>query len=328
MANIKPILLLNIKLLYLTYLNFVRDKVPNYGAAIAYYALFSIPPTILILISILGFWVAPQALEGTLSVSLEKLMGHDIATQIQNAVISVSNKQQNQLAVSFSTVSLFIIAAGMFNSIQDALHHIFGVYSQTPTDFFQNLFNRVISYSFLFLMGAMLIVTIFLNSALSFIGELAIRNISWLQHNLKLSFQFLSTCLEVINGNLTQLLNNGTSFLIIMGLFTLIYRLLPDVILKWNIALRGALLATSLFWIVKSIIHIYLSNLLMANAYGAAGSAILFMVWIYVTAQIFLLGAEYIKVLCLHYKIELVSHNYVGKLRAVIKKRNDRKNKI
>ncbi len=253
----------------------VDDYAPSMGAALAYYTLFSIAPLLLIVISIAGLVFGPDAARGEIFAELRDLMGSEGAAAAQALLQSVNKPAQGVLATIVGFVLLGAGAISVFGELQNALDRIcrapprpggLGVWALVRT--------RLLSFGMVLGIGFLLIVSLAASAAVAAVG--------------KFSAPLFGAWVLV-----AELLNFLLSFALVTATFAMIYKIIPRVRIGWRDVWIGAAATALLFAIGKSLIGIYLGRSGLASGFGAAGSLIVLLVWMYYSAQIFLLGAEF-----------------------------------
>jgi membrane protein len=258
--------------------NFIADRAMSRGAAIAYYTTFSLAPVLLLLIAIAGFFFGEEAVRGAILGELGGLMGRDGATALEEMVQSASDTGSGIAATTISVILLVIAATTMLAELQDALNVIWNAPPQNISGWWSLIRARLLSLALIGAIAFLLLVSLAVSAALTAFGKYV-------------AGPEVSTLLEA--------LNFFVSFLVLTGLFALVYKILPDRRLAWRDVGVGAAVTAALFTVGKFLIGLYLGTSDLASSYGAAGAFILVLVWVYYSAQIFLLGAEFTKVYAL-----------------------------
>jgi membrane protein len=254
---------------------FIEDGALTLGAAIAYYTIFSIAPILIIVIAIAGLVFGQDAAEGAIVVQLSGLMGHESAEALQNMITSASNRQSGIIATLVGVGTLLIGATGVFGEIQSSLNAIWKAEPSTST-VSRLVRARIASLGLILTLGFLLMVSLVVSAALSALDT------------------YLTGIFSGIH-LLFQVLNFVLSFGLISVLFAAIYKFLPDKQIMWRDVGMGAITTALLFTIGKTLIGLYIGSSKVASSYGAAGALIVILLWIYYSAQIFLLGAEFTK---------------------------------
>ena len=262
------------KLLSATYLKWSEDHAQGLGAALAFYTVFSLAPLLLIVIAIAGLVFGQEAAEGHIIGQIQGLVGEESAKAIQGILENVRKPATGLIATALAIVTLLFGATGVFAQLQEALNTIWGVENKPELGILQILINRFLSFMTVLGSGFLLLASLVLSAGLAAIG-----------HRL----EYLLPGPEP----LIQAINFLVSFGVITVLFAMIYKVLPDVSIEWNDVWIGAGMTSLLFTIGKFLIGLYLGKSDVGVVYGAAGSLIVILLWVYYAAQIFLLGAEF-----------------------------------
>ncbi|BFM44435.1 YihY/virulence factor BrkB family protein [Flavobacterium sp. CFS9] len=279
-------------LLRTTFLEFNDDNAIKLSAALSYYTIFALPPLLIIIITICGFFFGEEAVTGELYGQINRLVGNDAAIQIQDAIKNVQLSDSNVFVTIFGVVMLLIGASGVFAEIQSSINFIWGLRAKPNKGLKKFIQNRIMSFSMIVSVGFLMLVSLMLNAVL-----------------------------DVLNARLKLYLADSTVYLfyiinliIVLGsitlLFAIIFRTLPDGIIKWRDAFIGAGCTAILFMIGKFAIGFYLGNSTIASVYGAAGSVIIILVWVYYSAIILYFGAEFTKVYAKTYGGKIAPNGY------------------
>jgi membrane protein len=242
---------------------FNEDKALRLGAALAYYTLFSIAPLLLIAIAIAGLVFGRSQAQAQIVGQLRKLMGDAGAKAIAEMLVSAAKPKSGTLAIVIGAATLLFGAAGVFGQLKDALNTIWDVEKKEKRGILAFIKRRFLSFAMVFGVGFILLVSLVIDAALSAIG---------------------SALWEPV-----QLL---VSFAVITVLFAMIFRYLPDVRIEWRDVWFGAAFTSLLFVLGKFGLGLYLGKSAIGSSYGAAGSLVVMLVWIYWSANILLFGAE------------------------------------
>jgi membrane protein len=254
------------------------DQATTLGAAVAYYTVFSIAPLFIITISIAGFVFGREAAQGQIFEQLRALIGETSAAAVQDVVESATSKPATGVvATILGFVALIIGASGVFAQMQASLNAIWRVQPKPGRGVFWGLVrDRILSFGFILIVGFLLLISLILSAIIAFIGE-------W--------FGGFVPGVEV----LIQILNAIISLAVITLLFAMIFKFLPDIEIAWRDVWIGALITAALFTVGKEILGLYLGKSGVASSYGAAGSLIVLLLWVYYSAQIVFFGAEFTK---------------------------------
>jgi membrane protein len=255
---------------------FIADDALSRGASISFYTVTSIGPVLFIVVAIAGLVFGEDAARGAISQQLGALMGKDAADLVERAVQSAAGRSTGIIASAIGVITLLITASGIFGEMQSALNKIWKAQPQGIT-ISRLVRARIASLGLVAALGFLLLVSLVVSALLSALADYI---------DARLPFGAL----------MFQLLHFVMSFALISVLFAAIYKVLPDVKLSWRDVTIGAVVTALLFNLGKFLIGLYLAHSAMASSYGAAGALIVILLWVYYSAQIFLLGAEFTKV--------------------------------
>lgn len=256
-----------------------KDRATRMGAALAYYTIFSITPLLIVAIALAGFFFGQDAAEGRIVREIQGLLGKEGALAIQEMIKSVRKPDTNIIATVVGIGTLLLGATGVFTQIQDSLNSIWGVEPDPKRGWGDIIRERLGSFTMVFGTGFLLLVSLLIDAVLSAFTEYISR--------------LLGSHLSVY---LLKVTNFSISFFIITLLFGMIYKVLPDVDIDWKDVGLGAVVTSILFIIGKFAISLYLGNSNIGAAYGAAGTMIVMLVWIFYASLIFLFGAEFTQI--------------------------------
>ena len=251
------------------------DFAPSMGAALAYYTLFSIAPLLIIFIAIAGLVFGQDAARGEIVAQIEGLIGRDGAIAVQGLLKSTSEPAQGFVAILISTIMVIIGATSVFAELQSDLDRIWRVPAPAnQLGIFLMLRKRLLSFGLVLGLGFLLLVSLVIGTAIAAAGK-------W--------WNGLFAGWEAI----LQAIDFCISFAISTLLFAMIYKLMPRARIAWQDVWIGAAVTALLFEIGKLLIGLYLGKTSVASGFGAAGSLVVLLIWVYFAAQIFLLGAEF-----------------------------------
>jgi membrane protein len=252
-----------------------KDKASSMGGALAYYTLFSTAPVLIIVIAVAGFFFGEEAARGEIIAQLEGLLGADGAAAVQGLLESARRPTEGILATLASVAVLLVGATTVFAELQSNLDRIWKApEAEKSGGVWALLRARVLSLGMILAIGFLLLVSLVLSAVLAALGK-------WWGG----AFDGWAVLLEAINFVF--------SFAITTGLFALIYKLLPRADIAWHDVWIGAAVTALLFAIGKFLIGLYIGRSGVASGFGAAGSFVVLLVWVYYSTQIFLLGAEF-----------------------------------
>ncbi len=255
--------------------SWLDDHAMSMGAALAYYTLFSLAPLLLIAISVAGLFFGEDAARGQIVEQLRLVMGTAGASAIQDLLASVRQPGEGLAATAIGVALLLVGATSVFAELQDALDRIWRVPARALTNsWLQLVRTRILSFGMILAIGFLLIVSLLASTALEAIGE------HW---NLLLGGWY----------PLAVATNAIVAFALVTAMFALIYKVMPRVRVMWRDVWIGALFTALLFTLGKSLISRYIAGSGTMSAFGAAGSLVVVLLWVYYSAQIFLIGAEF-----------------------------------
>jgi len=256
-----------------TVTGFIDDEGLSRGASIAYYTLFSIAPVLLVVVAIAGLAFGREAAEGAIVDQLSVLMGHKTAEALQGMIESAAKPGEGTVATVIGLVVLFIAVSGVFGEVQSAMNAIWKAEPRTSA-FTRLVRARLVSMGLVVTCGFLLTVSLATSAALAALSTY-----------LNYVFPQIQTVLHLVDIVMSAAL--------IGGMFAAIFKVLPDTDIAWRDVAIGAVASTILFEGGKYAIAFYIGQSNVASSYGAAGAMIVLLVWIYYSAQIFLLGAEF-----------------------------------
>ncbi|CAN5273393.1 YihY/virulence factor BrkB family protein [soil metagenome] len=264
-----------------TVFDFMGDECPRMAAALSYYTVFSLPPLLVLVLTLVGVFVDPQQVQELMNSQVGGLIGPQGAAQIQEIIRSAKRPGGGvTLAAVLGIAALLFGATAAFAQLQDALNAAWEVKPDPDRgDVKIFLLKRVFSFGMIVGVGFLLLVSLVISAALTAVGDMLGR-----------------IAPAGVSGVLLQTVNQAVSFLIIALLFAAVFKVVPDAVIAWRDVAVGAAFTALLFVIGKFLIGLYLGNSEPGSAYGAAGSLALILLWIYYSSMILLLGAEFTQV--------------------------------
>lgn len=259
-----------------------KDDAFELSASIAYYAIFSIPALLVIVITLAGWFFGTDAITGKIAAELQSVVGADAAQTIQDAIANSSKIEGKWYAVIISVGTLLFGATGVFFQLQKSLNRVWGLEPRPKRALVKMLIDRATSLGVIIIIGFLLLVSLILTSMLSALSE-------WMMG-------FLPEFMTV----LFFALDFALSFAVITVLFALIFKMLPDAEIKWRTVWTGAAVTTLLFLIGKFLLGQYFGFADPSSTYGAAGSVVLLLLWINYSCLIVIYGAEFTEVYSRH----------------------------
>ena len=261
-----------------TFKEFDEDNGLKLSAALSYYTFFSLVPLLVIIISLFGFFFGEEAMRGGIYGQINGLVGNDAALQIQETIKNVKLAEGNMFAATIGVIILLVGASGVFVEIQDSLNFIWSIKAKPKRGLIKFIKNRLVSFSMIGSVGFLFLVGLIISALMDILNK-----------RLTLSFPQDTVALFYA-------LNLLIVFIIITLLFALIFKTLPDGKVDLGDCIIGASFTAVLFMIGKFAIGAYLARSSIATVYGAAGSVILILAWVYYSAIILYFGAEFTKV--------------------------------
>ncbi len=254
-----------------------RDRASLLAAALAYYTALSIAPILILVIAIAGFFLGQDSVQGEVFRQLQIRIGTRGAESVQLMLNHAGSHPSGATATVISLILLFVSASGVFNQLRESLNLIWGI-SISPKFSLKNLIKkRILSFSMIPVIGLLLLISLAMSAILSGLSEVLFGSTrDWLPLLKFLNFLLSSTVTTL--------------------LFALVYKVLPDAKVDWSDVWTGAIVTTVLFNIGEWAIGLYLANGSVTSIYGAAGSFVVLLLWIYYSAQIILFGAEFTQV--------------------------------
>jgi membrane protein len=259
-----------------TFKEFGEDKAPRLGAALAYYTIFSIGPLLLIAVAMAGLFFGQEAAQGKISGELGKIFGSEMAKSLEQMIQAAAKPKSGTLATIIGVITLMFGASGVFGQLKDALNTIWNVEQKPAGGVMGFIRERFLSMAMVLGIGFLLLITLVLDTAIAAMG-------GYVQ--------------QYIGGEaVAHALSLVLSFLVAIVLFAAIFRILPDLKIAWRDVWLGAVITALLFVLGKWGLGIYLGKAAPGSAYGAAGSLVILLIWVYWSAQILFLGAEFTQV--------------------------------
>lgn len=266
-----------LQLLKRTFSKWSDDKAPRLGAALAYYTILSLAPLLIVILAILSLAFGSEAAHGQIVWQIEDLVGKQGAEAIQTMIKNAQKPTTGVLASILGIITLFLGASGVFGELRDALNTIWGAKPAGASGLVGIFRERFLSFGMVLAIGFLLLVSLVLSAFLAVLGKY---------------FGGLLPIPEFV----LHAANFLFSFAVITAVFALIYKFFPDAKIAWDDVRIGAAATALLFTLGKFLIGLYLGKASIGSAYGAAGSLVIVLVWVYYSAQIFFFGAEFTQV--------------------------------
>ena len=253
------------------------DDCQRMGASLAYYTLFAIAPILLIATAIAGSVFGAEAVRGEIVGQLDHLVGREGALAVQSLLEGASQRRSGLIATSIGAIAFLIAATGAFLELQLAFNTIWRVKPRSTRHFYAFLMDRLRSFGLVVAIGFLLLVSLTVTATLTLLNK-------WLFN------------LSPTDALMWTIANTLISIVVTTGLFALLFRILPDVRLRWRDVTMGAVVTAVLFTIGQQLIGLYLGQSSIASSYGAAGSMMILLLWVYYSCQILLFGAEFTRI--------------------------------
>ena len=278
---------------------FKEDKIPKFSAALGYTTVFSFGPLLVVVIFLCSIFFGQEATQGKIYDEMVQFVGQDAALQLQTIIKNASLSGKGSIAAVIGIVTLLFGATAVFAEVQDSINTIWGFKAKPKKGIWKMIRNRFLSFSVVVSLGFLLLVSLAISTI-----------IEGLSDKLKASFPNVTVVIFYI-------LNLVVSFIIITALFTLIFKVLPDAKTKWKDVLPGAVTSGILFMIGKFAISFYIGKTNVGSTYGAAGSLVILLLWVYYSAIILYLGAEFAKAWSKHKGSSIQPNEYAVALKKV-----------
>ncbi|OYY95753.1 MAG: hypothetical protein B7Y41_00200 [Hydrogenophilales bacterium 28-61-23] len=252
----------------------IDHRADSKGAALAFYTLFSMTPILVLAIAVAGYFFGAEAAQGEIVAQVRGLVGTNGALAIQALLAGARDPASGLMATLVASVLLLLATTSVFVELKGSLDELWGIDKPHQSAFGMLLRTRLLSFGLVLVLTFLLLVSLVVSAALAMLERYA----DWVWGG---SFELLATAASLV------------SFGVIAGLFAVIYKTLPEAPLSWRDVWIGAFFTAALFSLGKYAIGLYLGNSGVASSFGAAGSLIALLLWVYYSAQIFFLGAEF-----------------------------------
>jgi membrane protein len=253
--------------------DWVEDKAAQMGAALAFYSVLSLAPLVVISLALAALVFDADAATSSFLAQMESMIGAEGTEAIQGMLENAKQPKTGTVAAIVGIVTLLFGASGVFGQLQSAMNEIWDVPPKASSGIWAMIRSRFLSFAMVLGTGFLLLVSLILSAMIAGLGQ-------WIGHRWP-AFEPIS-----------HLANAAATFLVVMLLFAMMFKLLPDTKVAWRDVWFGAFITAVLFTVGKFLIGLYLGKAAVGSAYGAAGSLVVLLVWIYYSAQILFFGAE------------------------------------
>lgn len=277
-----------------------EHKVTKLSGSLAYYTVFSMGPLLVVIISLCALFLEREAIEGEIYGVLRGFVGNDTALQLQEIIQNAAITDKSMLATIVGVVTLLIGATTVFSEIQDSINTIWGLKAKPKKGWLKLLRDRFLSFSIIVSLGFLLLVSLAVTGV-----------IEGLSGRLQARFPDVAVVLFYI-------LNLVVTLLVSTAIFAVIFKVLPDARIKWKDIFWGAVVTAVLFMIGKLGISLYISQTEVGSTYGAAGSLVVLLVWVYYSSIILYLGAEFTRAYALAYGSAIHPNDYAVVTKEVV----------
>jgi membrane protein len=264
------------ELLRETFVEWSKDSAHVLGAALAFYTLFSLAPLLIIITAVVGYFVGQEAVQANLLIRLTEFVGQENAHNIMAVIQNTYRPGSGRFATAVAILLMLFGSSTVFLMLKNALNQMWGI-TRSKTGFLALVLDRLRSFVVVMAVGLLLLISIVIKSLLAAF------------------YETISRYLDV-PGFILDLSDYGFSLVLISLLFAILYKVLPDTRVSWGYAARGAIVSALLFSIGNVFVGLYLTRQTVASAYGAAGSLVVILLWVYYSSLIIFLGAEFTQV--------------------------------
>lgn len=258
--------------------NIGKDEIMTYSANIAFYTLFSLPAMILVILFTTNLFVGENTVNSHFYTQIGSLIGEDSAVHLKESIGSISIENQSWFNGLVGIGTLIFAATTLFATLQNALNHIWGVKAKPERGWVKIILTRLLSFAMVLLLAFIMMASLLLDAVFATLGE------------------YIHESMPGFSEVYAIVINNAISFFTITLLFGLMFKILPDVIIKWKNIWVGAMVTAVLFFIGKYAISFYLGQSTLSGTYGAAGALVILLLWVYYLTTLILIGVEFTKV--------------------------------
>jgi membrane protein len=275
-----------------SFTGFNNHKVTKLSGSLAYYTVFSMAPLLVVIISLCGIFLGREIAEGQVYAQLEGFLGRESAVSLQQLIKNAYLDGKSTIALIIGIVTLLIGATTIFGDIQDSINTIWGLKPKPKRGWVKMLQNRFLSFSVIISLGFVLLVSLGVTALLDAFSN-------------RLQARFAEVSVVVF-----YIINQIVTLAVISLIFGVIFKLLPDAIIKWRDVMAGAIVTAVLFMIGKFAISLYIGQSNVGSTYGATGSLVVVLLWTYYSSIILYFGAEFTKAYAVAYGSEIYPSHY------------------
>lgn len=275
-----------------SFTGFGDHKVTKLSGSLAYYTVFSMAPLLVVIISLCGIFLGREAAEGQIYSQLDGFLGKDTALQLQQIIKNASLSGKGTVAFTIGLITLLVGATTIFGDIQDSINTIWGLKPKPKRGWLKMLQNRFLSFSVIISLGFVLLVSLGVTTVLDTFSK-----------NLQVRYADVSVIVFYV-------INQIVTLAVISLIFGVIFKVLPDAIIKWKDVIAGSIVTALLFMAGKFAISLYIGQSNVGSTYGAAGSLVVVLLWTYYSSIILYFGAEFTKAYAVAYGSEIYPSHY------------------
>jgi membrane protein len=257
---------------------FGKERYIRYSASLSYYTIFSLAPLLIITLALCGYFFGSQAMEGRIYAEIRTIVGDVAALQIQQTILQLVTSEDSFIIRAVGVIFMVLGILGVYTEVQDSVNNIWRLRAKPALNRKRHFIKRVISFGLFSIIGFMLVLSLVINWLISVFGNYLVQ-------------VFAGASVYMVFG-----INRIVVIAIVAMLFTFVLKYLPDGKVKWSDAIKGAVVTSVLFMLGKAAIGYYLAHFNLSTVYGAAGSLVVLLVWIYYSSIIFYFGATFTKV--------------------------------
>lgn len=282
-----------------SFTGFSEHKVMKLSGSLAYYTVFSMAPLLIVIISLCGFFFGREAIENSIYGQISGFVGSDTALQIQEIIKNASLEGKGTVALIIGIITLLVGATTVFAEIQDSINTIWGLKPKPKRGWLKMLQNRLLSFSVIVSLGFLLLVSLGVSGIIDALSG-------------RLQARYPDTTVVIF-----YILNLVITIIVVTVLFAVIFKVLPDANVRWKDVMAGAFATALLFLLGKFAISFYISKSDVGSTYGAAGSLVVLLLWVYYSSIILFFGAEFTKAYAVRLGSEIHPNHYAVTTREV-----------